>query len=215
MSKISINRCINLSLIAVCLLISYALIIIGFIAFESFTLEKLHKSLRFEFTKINDVIAGRSTFDSLVKYMKKYNYDYSNYLSYLQNYLKDPSQKELLIAEIRNFANYLKDFENMQIEKHNRKIRLLYILLILISSVIVFFLFRSMHRVVHYIKKILKKVDSISNNVYVSLIPIEEPEFQEDIKLINSIYNINLIQSIYDIFKHSQLTTSIEDFIYT
>ncbi|MEN3043107.1 MAG: HD domain-containing phosphohydrolase, partial [Fervidobacterium sp.] len=46
-------------------------------------------------------------------------------------------------------------------------------------------------------------------------IPIEEPEFQEDIKLINSIYNINLIQSIYDIFKHSQLTTSIEDFIYT
>ncbi|MEN3042460.1 MAG: hypothetical protein ABDH59_04055, partial [Fervidobacterium sp.] len=72
-----------------------------------------------------------------------------------------------------------------------------------------------MHRVVHYIKKILKKVDSISNNVYVSFIPIEEPEFQEDIKLINSIYNINLIQSIYDIFKHSQLTTSIEDFIYT
>ncbi|MCX7654748.1 MAG: hypothetical protein N2Z58_08770, partial [Fervidobacterium sp.] len=72
MIRISINRCINISLIAVSLLIFFVFIIISFIAFESIVLEKLHKTLRAEFKKINNVVAGRDNFDSLIQIMQKY-----------------------------------------------------------------------------------------------------------------------------------------------
>ncbi|MEN3042461.1 MAG: hypothetical protein ABDH59_04060 [Fervidobacterium sp.] len=114
MSRISINKCINISLIAVSLLIFFVFIIISFIAFESIALEKLHKTLHAEFKKINNVVTGRDNFDSLIQLMQKYNYYSSNYSSTLQNFLVGSVQKESLLTEIRNFAAYLNDFQNKQ-----------------------------------------------------------------------------------------------------
>lgn len=188
---------------------------LGLIVYKIESFERTYNKLRGYFSIINDVIAGRKQFDVLLEPMKEFDYDYQEYENLLSIYKTDPSYKESLLAEIRNFASFLRDYERDKLIEHEKIVRLSYASLIIGSSIIITFLVALNNRVRKYIKKVVKKIGDISDNIYISEVPVDKAVFEEDAMINNSIHNINLVQSIYDIFKHSPINTSIEDFTFT
>lgn len=211
----SINKCLKKSTVLVIILILYSFSMLGLIVYEIESFEKIYIKLRNYFSIINDVVAGRKQFDVLLEPMKEFDYDYQEYENLLSSHKTDTSYKESLLAEIRNFANFLRDYERDKLLEHDKIIRISYLSLIIGSAIIIMFLIILNNRVKKYIKKVVKKIGDISDNIYISEVPVDKAVFEEDVMINNSIHNINLVQSIYDIFKHSPINTSIEDFTFT
>jgi len=187
----------------------------GLIVYEIESFEKIYIKLRNYFSIINDVVAGRKQFDVLLEPMKEFDYDYQEYENLLSSHKTDTSYKKSLLAEIRNFANFLRNYERDKLLEHDKIIRISYLSLIIGSAIIIMFLIILNNRVKKYIKKVVKKIGDISDNMYISEVPVDKAVFEEDVMINNSIHNINLVQSIYDIFKHLPINTAIEDFTFT
>lgn len=211
----SINKCLKKSTVLVIILILYSFSMLGLIVYEIESFEKIYIKLRNYFSIINDVVAGRKQFDVLLEPMKEFDYDYQEYENLLSSHKTDTSYKESLLAEIRNFANFLRDYERDKLLEHDKIIRISYLSLIIGSAIIIMFLIILNNRVKKYIKKVVKKIGDISDNIYISEVPVDKAVFEEDVMINNSIHNINLVQSIYDIFKHLPINTAIEDFTFT
>lgn len=211
----SINKCLKKSTVLVIILILYSFSMLGLIVYEIESFEKTYIKLRNYFSIINDVVAGRKQFDVLLEPMKEFDYDYQEYENLLSSHKTDTSYKESLLAEIRNFANFLRNYERDKLLEHDKIIRISYLSLIIGSAIIIMFLIILNNRVKKYIKKVVKKIGDISDNIYISEVPVDKAVFEEDVMINNSIHNINLVQSIYDIFKHLPINTAIEDFTFT
>ncbi len=197
------------------ILILYSFSMMGLIVYEIESFEKIYIKLRNYFSIINDVVAGRKQFDVLLEPMKEFDYDYQEYENLLSSHKTDTSYKKSLLAEIRNFANFLRNYERDKLLEHDKIIRISYLSLIIGSAIIIMFLIILNNRVKKYIKKVVKKIGDISDNMYISEVPVDKAVFEEDVMINNSIHNINLVQSIYDIFKHLPINTAIEDFTFT
>uniref|UniRef100_A0A7C5U2D0 HD domain-containing protein n=1 Tax=Fervidobacterium nodosum TaxID=2424 RepID=A0A7C5U2D0_9BACT len=211
----SINKCLKKSTVLVIILILYSFSMMGLIVYEIESFEKIYIKLRNYFSIINDVVAGRKQFDVLLEPMKEFDYDYQEYENLLSSHKTDTSYKKSLLAEIRNFANFLRNYERDKLLEHDKIIRISYLSLIIGSAIIIMFLIILNNRVKKYIKKVVKKIGDISDNMYISEVPVDKAVFEEDVMINNSIHNINLVQSIYDIFKHLPINTAIEDFTFT
>jgi len=211
----SIRRCLKITTVIATVLILYIFSILGFIVREIETFESIYTELRSCFSLVNEVIAGRQSLDKLLPMMERFGYDPTRYLELLKAFEKSSIPREDVIVEIRNFANSLRKYELEKLRLHNVTVKSAYVFLIIGSIIILLLLAISTNRVKKYIVKILGKVKEISDNIYISTIPVGKPEFLEDFYVNQSIESINLVQSIYDAFKHAPINTSIEDFIFT
>ncbi|ODN30054.1 HD-GYP domain-containing protein [Fervidobacterium thailandense] len=211
----SIRKCLKTSTIIAIILVLYIFSILGFIVRKIETFENVYKDLRACFSVINEVVAGRQSFDKLLPMMERFGYDTTRYHGLLKALEESSIPREEVTVEVRNFANFLRKYELEKLRLHNVAVRTAYVSLIIVSTLILLLLAITTNRVKRYIVKILDKVKEISDNIYISPIPVGKPEFLEDFSLNRSIESINLVQSIYNAFKHAPINTSIEDFIFT
>ncbi len=190
------------------------LIIFAWTIFEIYVFNNNYLQMRKDFNQINDVIANRSEPKVLLDVMEKYGYDTKEYTGSLENYQRGLLDREKLVSQIRVFAEFLRSYEARFIKSQISQIRWTYAFLVIASLFLIVKLFKSGRLFLYSIDKILKKVSYMSENMYISKIPLEEPRFEEDVQLNRSISNINDILSIYETFKHMPMNYSVEDFIY-
>ncbi|MFN4200123.1 MAG: hypothetical protein ACK4FU_02535 [Fervidobacterium gondwanense] len=90
-------------------------VIIAIIAITSlihqWSLMNFYTKNRETFRVINDVIAGRRDFKSILTYMKEYGFDYQHYEKLLDDYKSDESVKDEIVVEIRKFAEFIRKSE--------------------------------------------------------------------------------------------------------
>lgn len=216
MTKIrSLKHQLRRVVLFVLILIGIFLFIMGWTIYEIYLFDSIYQRIRLAFNQVNDVIAGRSHPSIVIKEMRYFNYNSERYENLLKGYDENLVEKESIISELRSFANFLRGYEGDYIRKHKNQIRNFYGIVLTASLVLLILLYRSFERFRFFIDKVLRKISQIADNVYVLPIPIDEPSFEEELKINDSINDLNTVFSIYETIKEMPLTTSTEDFVFT
>ncbi|MFN4190950.1 MAG: HD-GYP domain-containing protein [Pseudothermotoga sp.] len=216
MKKIrSLKDYMKRTMLLVSIFIGICVFVMGWTIYEIYLFDSIYQRTRLAFNQVNDVVAGRSHPSVVIEEMRHFNYSSERYENLLKNYDESLAQKESIINELRSFANFLREYEAEYIRKHKDQIRKVYGIIFIASLVLLIFSYRSFALFRFFVDKVLRKTSQIAGNVYVSPIPIDEPSCEEELKINDSINDINTVFSIYETLRETPLTTSTEDFVFT
>lgn len=193
-------------------------VIIAIIAITSLIHEWLHMNSymknRETFRVINDVIAGRREFNSILPYMKEYGFDYRSYEELLDVYKNDESIKNEILTEICKFAEFVRKSEENDFKESYKILTFSMIFIVFGLSIGMLFSHRNYKLVKCYIKDSKERFNELADNIYVAkLNEANVVRYSEDEDIQRAVYKINLVHDILESLKHVPMTASIEDFI--
>lgn len=147
-------------------------VIIAIIAITSLIHEWLHMNSymknRETFRVINDVIAGRREFNSILPYMKEYGFDYRSYEELLDVYKNDESIKNEILTEICKFAEFVRKSEENDFKESYKILTFSMIFIVFGLSIGMLFSHRNYKLVKCYIKDSKERFNELADNIYVA-----------------------------------------------
>lgn len=166
------------------------------------------------FRVINDVIAGRREFNSILPYMKEYGFDYRSYEELLDVYKNDESIKNEILTEICKFAEFVRKSEENDFKESYKILTFSMIFIVFGLSIGMLFSHRNYKLVKCYIKDSKERFNELADNIYVAkLNEANVVRYSEDEDIQRAVYKINLVHDILESLKHVPMTANIEDFI--